>query len=90
MEVNPATVATGERSLNFCGSQSQNLASTKDDPAEDAIFIHTRQELMLCDLSMWLKNLSVKVITTNITLEHFLMLTSILAYNYDEPEIGPT
>ena len=33
MRVNPATAATGKRSLNFYGTQSQNLAATKDDPA---------------------------------------------------------
>ena len=33
MPVNPGTAATGERSLNFYGTQSQNLAATKDDPA---------------------------------------------------------
>ena len=41
-------------------------------------YTHWRQELMLCDLLMWLKNPSVKVKTTNITLEHFLMLTSFI------------
>ena len=41
-------------------------------------YTHWRQELMLCDLLMWLKNSSVKVKTTNITLEHFLMLTSFI------------
>ena len=41
-------------------------------------YTHWRQELMLCDLLMWPKNLSVKVIIANITLEHFLTLTSFI------------